>query len=164
MLHNDKKSISTNVSFFWTIKAFAAMMLLIMMVLPAAAHPPAQVSLSYDSLNQSLDVTTTHTVSNPSSHYVFKIDVLKNGVQVLTKEYTSQPTSSKFSYNYSLNASKGDVLKATAYCIIAGNRSAEITVEDTILAVQQAVAANTTNGKASWISLCRTDQPHHQIR
>jgi hypothetical protein len=62
-------------------------------------------------------------------NYVYKIAVQKNGEQVLTKEYTSQPTSSPFSYNYSLNASKGDVLKATAYCIIAGSKSAEITVE-----------------------------------
>ena len=149
MLHEDKKSMSTKASPFWTIKAFAAMMLLIMLALPAAAHPPAQVSLAYDSQNQSLNVTTTHTVSNPSSHYVFRIDVLKNGVQVLTKEYTSQPTSSKFSYNYSLNASKGDVLKATAYCSIAGSRSTEITVEDAKLVAQQAGAVNATDGKAS---------------
>ena len=149
MLHKDKKSISTKASHFWTIKAFSAMMLLIMLALPAAAHPPAQVSLAYDSQNQSLEVTTTHQVSDPTSHYVFKIDVLKNGVQVLAKEYTSQPMSSTFSYNYSLNASKGDVLKATAYCIIAGSKSAEITVEDAKLVVQQAGVKNTTNGNKS---------------
>ena len=128
MLHKDKKSISTKASPFWTIKAFAAVMLIVMLALPATAHPPAQVSLAYDSQNQSLNVTTTHAVSNPTSHYVFKIAVQKNGEQVLTKEYTSQPTSSTFSYDYPVNATKGDVLKATAYCIIAGSRSAEITV------------------------------------
>lgn len=149
MLHEDKKTISTKASPFWTIKAFAAMMLLIMLALPAAAHPPAQVSLAYDSQNMSLNVTTTHTVSNPSSHYVFRIDVLKNGVQILTKEYTRQPTSSKFSYNYSLNASKGDVLKATVYCSIAGSKSTAITVEDAKLVAKQAGAVNATGGKAS---------------
>jgi hypothetical protein len=137
MLQKNKKSIRKKASSFWTIKALAALMLLIMLALPAAAHPPAQVSLAYDSQNQSLEVTTTHQVSDPTSHYVFKIAVQKNGEQVLTKEYTSQPTSSTFSYNYSLNASKGDVLKATAYCIIAGSKSAEITVEDAKLVVQQ---------------------------
>ena len=60
MLHKDKKSISTKASAFWTIKAFAALMLLIMLALPVTAHPPAQVSLAYDSQNQSLNVTTTH--------------------------------------------------------------------------------------------------------
>jgi len=145
MLHKDKKTISTKASPFRTIKALAAMMLLIMLALPAAAHPPARVSLAYDSQNQSLKVTTTHQVSDPTSHYVYKIAVQQNGEQVLTKEYTSQPTSSTFSYNYSLNASKGDVLKATAYCIIAGSRSAEITImEDAKLVVQQAGVKNTT--------------------
>ncbi len=138
MLHKDKNKrlISTKASSIWTIKALAAVMLLIMLALPVTAHPPAQVSLAYDSQNQSLNVTTTHVVSNPASHYVFKIAVQKNGEQVLTKEYTSQPTSSTFSYDYPINATKGDVLKATAYCSIAGSRSGEIKVmEDAKLAV-----------------------------
>ena len=136
MLHKDKRSISTKASSIWTTKALAAVMLLIMLALPVTAHPPAQVSLAYDSQNQSLNVTTTHVVSNPASHYVFKIAVQKNGEQVLTKEYTSQLTSSTFTYIYLINATKGDVLKATDYCIIAGSRSAEITVvEDAKLPV-----------------------------
>lgn len=128
MLHKDKNSINTKASAFWTIKALAAVMLLFMLALPATAHPPAQVILTYDSQNQSLNVTTTHQVSNPASHYVFKIAVQKNGTQVLAKEYTSQPTSGTFSYDYPINATKGDVLKATAYCVIAGSKSGEITV------------------------------------
>ncbi len=149
MLHKDKKSIITKASPFRTIKAFAPLLLLFMLALPVAAHPPAQVSLAYDSQNQSLKVTTTHQVSDPTSHYVFRIDILKNGEQVITKEYAIQPTSSTFSYDYPLNATNGDVLKAVAYCIIAGSRSAEITVEDTKLRVLQAGAVNATDGKAS---------------
>jgi len=124
------KSISPETSLFRTIKALAAFMLLVMLTMPATAHSPSQVSLVYDSQNQSLSVTTTHQVSNPSSHYVFKILVQKNGEQVLTKEYKSQPTSSTFTYDYPINATKGDVLKATAFCSIAGSRSGEITVEE----------------------------------
>ena len=124
------KSISPETSPFRTIKALAAFMLLVMLTMPATAHSPSQVSLVYDSQNQSLSVITTHQVSNPSSHYVFKILVQKNGEQVLTKEYKSQPTSSTFTYDYPINATKGDVLKATAFCSIAGSRSGEITVEE----------------------------------
>jgi len=124
------KSISPETSLFRTIKALAAFMLLVMLTMPATAHSPSQVSLVYDSQNQSLFVTTTHQVSNPSSHYVFKIVVQNNGEQVLTKEYKSQPTSSTFTYDYPINATKGDVLKATAFCSIAGSRSGEITVEE----------------------------------
>ncbi len=150
MVHKDKKSIIAKASSFRTIKVSALLLLLFMLALPATAHPPAQMSLVYDSLNQSLKVTTTHAVSNPASHYVFKITVQKNGEQILTKEYTNQPTSSMFSYDYPLNAGKGDVLKATAYCVIAGSRSAEITVEgDAKLVVQQAGGRNTTEEKIS---------------
>lgn len=89
-------------------------------------------------------------VSNPSGHYVMKIAVEKNGAQVLTKEYTSQPTSSIFSYDYPINATPGDVLKATAYCSITGSRSGEITVaEDAKPAVVQAAAENATARNAS---------------
>lgn len=128
MSSKDKESIGLKASLFWTAKAFSALMLLVMLALPAAAHPPAQVSLVYDSQNQTLTVTTTHPVSNPAGHYVFKIAVQKNGEQVLTNEYKSQPTSSPFSYDYPINATEGDVLKATAFCVIAGSRSGEITV------------------------------------
>lgn len=124
----DKKSRGTKASPFWTAKAFSAVMLLVMLALPATAHSPALVSLVYDSQNQTLKVTATHQVSNPADHYVFKIAVQKNGEQVLINEYKSQPTSSAFSYDYPINATEGDVLKATAYCVIAGSRSDEITV------------------------------------
>lgn len=149
MLYKDRKSIITKDSPIWTTRALATMILLLILAMPVTAHPPALVSLAYDSQNQSLKVTTTHQVSDPTSHYIFRIDILKNGKQVITKEYTSQPSSSTFSYDYPLNASKGDVLKATAYCVIAGSRSSEITVEDTKLSVQQAKAANTTEEKTA---------------
>lgn len=122
------KSIGPEASLFRTMKALAAFMLLVMLTLPATAHSPAQVSLVYDSQNQSLLVTTTHQVSNPSNHYVYKIAVQKNGEQALTVEYKSQPTTTTFTYNYSINTSKGDVLKVTAYCSIAGSRSTEIII------------------------------------
>lgn len=118
-------------------KALTALLLLVMLALPCSAHPPSQVTLTYDGANQSLKVTTTHQVSNPASHYVYKIAVDKNGEKILEEEHTSQP-SSTFSYDYPLNASPGDAIKATAYCVIAGSRSAEITVGDGVLSVLQA--------------------------
>lgn len=101
MLHKDMKSIDTRASPFWSakIRAFAAVMLVVMLALPAMAHSPAKVNLDYDSQNQTLNVTTTHMVSNPSGHYVMKIVVEKNETQVLTREYKSQPASTTFSYD-----------------------------------------------------------------
>ncbi|NYT09625.1 MAG: hypothetical protein GKC09_06780, partial [Methanosarcinales archaeon] len=141
-MFNSHNTIGAEAMAFRGGRAFAVLLLILLMQLflslPAAAHAPSQVSLAYDSTNQSLQVTVTHTVSNPSGHYVYKIEVLKNGEKVLTKDYTSQPTGSAFSYDYPINATTGDVLKATAYCSIAGSRSAEITVENLTLKVMQA--------------------------
>jgi glucose/arabinose dehydrogenase len=149
MLDNDKKSPSSRTPVNWLSRAAFVAMLLIILILPAAAHPPSQVSLTYDSPNQTLKVTTTHQVSNPSSHYVYKISIEKNGTQVITNEYKSQPTSGTFTYDYPINATPGDVLKATAYCIIAGSKSGQITVEPpTKLVIQQSIAGN-AKGQAS---------------
>lgn len=126
--HN--KSIGPEASLFRTMKALVAFMLLVMLALPAMAHSPAHVSLVYDNQNQSLSVTTTHQVSNPSNHYVYKIAIQKNGTQILTTEYKNQPATNTFTYDYPINTTKGDVLKATAYCSIAGSRSAEIIITE----------------------------------
>ena len=127
MLHIDKRSINKKASKLLCIGMLAALLLLMLMAPFAAAHAPSEVSLAFDGQNQSLKVTVTHAVSNPSVHYIYKIIIMKNGEQVLAKEYKSQP-SSTFTYDYPINASPGDVLRADAYCVIAGSRSAEITV------------------------------------
>ena len=114
--------------------------LLVLLSIPTQAHPPADTSLSFDQNNHTLSVAITHTVSAPSSHYVTRVDVTKNGLMILSKDYTSQPSSSKFTYTYPVNASAGDILNAKASCSIAGSRIGELTVpETTMLAVQSSV-------------------------
>jgi hypothetical protein len=78
-----------------------------------------------------------------------KIVVEKNETQVLTREYKSQPASTTFSYDYPINATKGDILKATAYCSITGSRSGEITVAEDAEPVMVQAAENATVGNAS---------------
>jgi outer membrane protein assembly factor BamB len=137
-MSDDKKPVILKAFHARKAKALTALVLLMLLALPCSAHPPSQVILSYDGENQTLKVTTTHQVSNPASHYIYKIEVEKNGEKILEEEYTSQPSSSTFSYDYPLNASPGDAIKATAYCVIAGSRSAEITIGDGVLSVLQA--------------------------
>jgi glucose/arabinose dehydrogenase len=111
--------------------------LFIFLLIPTQAHSPSDTSLSFDQNNHTLSVTITHTVSDPSSHYVARVDVIKNDLTILSKDYTSQPSSSKFTYIYPVNASAGDVLKAKATCSIAGSRTGELTVpEMTTLVIQ----------------------------
>ena len=111
--------------------------LLVLLSIPTQAHPPADTSLYFDQKNNTLDVTITHTVSAPSSHYVARVDVTKNDQMILSKDYTSQPSSSKFTYSYPVNASAGDVLKAKTTCSIMGSRTGELTVAETTMLVAQ---------------------------
>ncbi len=140
MLHKEKNHKFGSFSHLFRAGMMLAVLMLLAVLLPAAAHAPSQVGLAYDSENQTLKVTVTHQVSNPSNHYIYKIAIQKNAEEALTKEYTSQPSSSPFSYYYPINASEGDSLRATAYCRIAGSRSAEITVGDKAWAMKQAGA------------------------
>jgi hypothetical protein len=92
------------------------------------AHPPSQMALEYDADTQTLAVTITHSVPDPTSHYVEKVGITKNGAPLLTKEYTSQPSTSTFSYTYAIAADNGDNLEITAYCSIYGSIREQITV------------------------------------
>jgi hypothetical protein len=126
--------------------------LLVLLSIPTQAHPPADTSLSFDQKNNTLSVAITHTVSAPSSHYVARVDITKNDLPILSKDYTSQPSSSKFTYSYPVNASAGDVLKAKATCSIAGSRTGELTVANTTMLVAQ-----------SSVNLPLDKRPHSQL-
>ena len=97
--------------------------------IPVQAHAPSEVALSYDQENQTLNVTIVHKVSSPAGHYVVRVEIFKNDQKILSHDYTSQPSASgPFTYSYAVNASSGDVLKAKAFCSIAGSRSGELKV------------------------------------
>jgi glucose/arabinose dehydrogenase len=127
------------VSTILTILVFSALL-----SIPVQAHPPSEVMLSYDQENQTLNVAVLHKVSSPSGHYVVQVDIFKNDEKVLSNDYTSQPSASDpFTYSYAVNATSGDVLKATAFCSIAGSRSGELRVaEEAKLVVQAATSSS----------------------
>jgi hypothetical protein len=94
------------------------------------AHPPVDMSLEYEIDTDSLIVTITHETPAPDLHYVNKIVIMKNDVEFLTEEYTSQPTNAVFSYTFNPDASIGDVIMVTAYCNIQGSITRMLTIED----------------------------------
>ena len=138
---------------FWKMSSFhgmrvlpilAVLALLALLSIPVQAHPPSEVMLSFDQKNQTLDVAILHKVSSPSGHYVARVDIFKNDENILSSDYGSQPSASDpFTYSYAVNATSGDVLKATATCSIAGSKSGELTVgEEVKLTVKSAPATS----------------------
>ncbi len=92
-------------------------------VLPAAAHAPSDMSISYYELSKMLNVTITHQVPNPQAHYVKEVRVTINGNTVHDVYYTSQPSPDTFTYTYPLLPDPGNTIEVTATCSIAGSIS-----------------------------------------
>ncbi|MFX0107650.1 MAG: hypothetical protein ACFE7R_05165 [Candidatus Hodarchaeota archaeon] len=111
---------------------FASVLFFSLVLLPqsmmASAHNPGGVSLEYDSGTDTLTVTVSHSVDDPNTHYIYRIVVEKNSIEVASRDYTSQDSTSGTSDAFTLAAIDGDVLEATAYCSISGQNSAQITV------------------------------------
>jgi hypothetical protein len=92
------------------------------------------MSLEYDSNNETLSVTITHTSGNFFTHYIFEVTVNVNGGQVVNESYSSQPSNS-FTIDYNVTASDGDSIEVTALCTQAGTITRSITVGQTTGAI-----------------------------
>ena len=99
------------------------------MLLDTQAHSPSNVTLSYEFGTQTLEVTVSHTVSDPS-HFIVQIQIWKNDVSQIIQVYTSQTSDSQHVDSFNIAATNGDVLKVTATCSIAGSSTNQITVVD----------------------------------
>lgn len=96
----------------------AVFLLLLLWLLPvtAGAHPPSEMALSYDSSRGTLTVTITHSVGNPSSHYIDEISIAKNGEVLESHAYENQPERASFAYTYAVEAQTGDEMTVRADC------------------------------------------------
>jgi len=116
-----------------SIKAFMFTLIIsvlsIAFIQPANAHPPKEVSISYDLAQQRLSVTISHKTTFTSRHHIQTVTIIKNGTTVSTEEYTDQPDESPFTYTYSVPAMAGDVIKVEVTCNVFGSKEATITVE-----------------------------------
>jgi hypothetical protein len=109
--------------FPWSMLTLSLLCVAFLAVLqPVYAHPPSDILLDYDLDSQTLQVTLVHTVSDPTTHYVHRIQITLNG-DVTPYEYESQPTDSRFTYQFILPASPGDTVEVKADCNLSGSIS-----------------------------------------
>jgi len=112
------------------IPAYILVLVVFFFPLSSVAHGPSNVALSYDTAGQTLTVTITHSVSKPGGHFIDRVIVSKNGQEVLTQTYTSQPDALTFAYSYEIPAAPGDVFEVKAKCNKFGSRKATLTVAE----------------------------------
>ncbi len=106
-----------------------ALVFLLGMILPgmATAHPPKEVSLSYDTKAKILKVKILHSSPAPSWHYIKTVAVEKNKKPVATYPYQSQP-GKEFTYEYEVTAQPGDTFVVTVTCNMYGSRTESLTI------------------------------------
>jgi hypothetical protein len=98
----------------------------LMISMQAAAHNPRYMKLDYEA--NSLDVLILHFSFAPKIHYVYKVDIEKNGDLYVSEQYANQPMFIFFRYDYNVTATTGDELVVTAYCSLFGKITRSITV------------------------------------
>lgn len=92
----------------------------------ARAHSPDSMIASYSFRNWEfiLDVSISHPVSDPNSHYISTVVVQINGSTELTETYTSQPSEDGAHYlYYNITANTNDIIQVTATCNEGGSIS-----------------------------------------
>jgi hypothetical protein len=94
----------------------------------ASATSPRFMKLSYEPQTETLKVIILHFSPLRSEHYVYKVDVEKNGNIVTSQLYTNQPRFFFYSYTYNVNVTTGDELTVTAFCNLFGKLTRSITV------------------------------------
>jgi hypothetical protein len=116
------------------IVCFVWLMILSGMAATVSANAPQSLSIEYNSETQILTVDIDHQVSDPTTHYIFQVVIKKNSETYNISTYTSQPSSTSFSYTYQVVAIQNDTLDVTASCIQGGSKTTQITVGGSVSA------------------------------
>lgn len=92
-----------------------------------SAHPPSKLNINYIKENNELFVNISHSVTT-DDHYIKSIEIQLNGENYDTYEYTSQPSRTSFSYNYTIATNDGDNIKVKVICNQFGTLTRELTI------------------------------------
>lgn len=99
-------------------------------VTSAYAHPPRDIKISYDPSTKMLRAVIEHGTSNPSAHYIKKVDISLNGKEILQQEISRQDDGSSQHVVYFIpDAKVGDEISVEGYCSIGGKLKKRITVQ-----------------------------------
>ncbi|MHA2398208.1 MAG: hypothetical protein ACXADU_04895 [Promethearchaeota archaeon] len=86
------------------------------------ANPPSNMSLSYIADTDQLDVTITHLTGGTAGHFIENVTIRVNGSIVHSETYTSQPSPTTFTYQYtSIVANIGATINVWANCSLTGD-------------------------------------------
>jgi hypothetical protein len=77
-----------------------------------------------------IEVVVFHSVSDPTTHYIKRVEVKLNGEKTAEKNFTSQTDDMTQKTGFDIaSLKKGDVLEIAAYCSRSGELKKSVTVE-----------------------------------
>ena len=116
----------------WRQGWVVAFVLLGLLLIPQAApaHPPSDMQLAFDRGTRILSVTITHTVADPTTHFVKRVRITAGGSQISNNTYTSQPSPSSFTYTFQMPPSAGGEIQVVAECSILGSTTRSIQIPE----------------------------------
>ena len=91
-----------------------------MMATSANATSPRYLGLNYNAQTHILKVKVLHISPAPKIHYVYRIEIDKNGQTYQAYLYQKQPGIFLLTYNYNVTVSPGETLTVSAYCVLWG--------------------------------------------
>lgn len=111
-------------------RPFAAgilMTALLLVLLPAigVAHSPKEVVLAYDQTKRTLEVRITHSVSDPSKHYISSVEITRDGKTISRNEYRSQP-GENIVYSYPLEPFADGIIEVKVTCSVFGSKTGKL--------------------------------------
>ena len=109
-------------------KLILALAVVLILATNAFCNNPSDVNVTIK--EGGIDLVVSHSVSDPTTHYVKRIEVKLNGENSAEKDFKSQTDdmTQKTSFDI-LSLKKGDVLEITAYCSRYGELTKSVTVE-----------------------------------
>jgi hypothetical protein len=95
----------------------------------AFAHSPSDIKIQFDQPTKLLTATIEHSVSDPQSHYINKIDIQMNGKEFQTLTFKQQDAKAGQDIAIPIPQAKvGDVISVEGYCNRSGKLKKEIKV------------------------------------
>jgi hypothetical protein len=87
------------------------------LIIPATAHAPSNITIAYNPDMHRLSVTVTHPVDDPKTHYIRGVQVKINGEVISDPSYKSQPGRNSFTYTYDVMLNPEDSVWVVATCV-----------------------------------------------
>jgi len=95
----------------------------------AFAHPPSDIKIQFDPATKLLTAVIKHRVSNPKTHYIYKVDIGLNGKEIQMLSFSEQETNTHQTIKLMLpEVKKTDVLSVEGYCNLSGKLEKEIKI------------------------------------